>query len=108
MPRPTIFDAPLTQAERSRRSRAKAREARQAGSAATTAATPPPPAPSAPAMGAALPRWLVDVGTGEPDAAAERIVAAVGVDRARAVTTALQTRLMAGGSWPLWAPPIIS
>jgi hypothetical protein len=45
---------------------------------------------------------------GDAEAIAARIFEAVSVEVARGIAAALQLRLLQGGSWPLWGPPVIS
>jgi len=92
--------------ERSRR--LKARQAHEAASTAN--GTQPAGRPSAPAVAAARPfsASVLDVGLGEPDAVAARILDAVPPERAMLITTALHRRYMMGGSWPHWMAPIVS
>jgi hypothetical protein len=45
---------------------------------------------------------------GDADAIAKRLLAGVGTEMARDVAMALQRHLLQGGSWPSWAPRILS
>jgi hypothetical protein len=79
-----IGEVAMTAAQRQQRYRDKLRAAR------------PAPAPTA-----------FEFLAGGPEAIAERILGAVPVDMARGIAMALQQRLMQGGSWPPWLPPIL-
>jgi hypothetical protein len=86
--------------ERQRRSRARARALRDAAAKSadhvsqSAAACAPSPA-------------ALDFLAGSPEAIAARIFDRVPVDMARGIAMALQQRLMQGGCWPMWRPPIL-